>query len=221
MKLLVIEDDNKTVSLLQRGLTEEGFVVDCCGNGEDGLHFVLTGYYDLIVLDVMLPRLDGWSVLTQMRRQDCHKPVLMLTARESVEDRVKGLTLGADDYLIKPFAFTELLARIRSVLRRGSAPASDILQFEDLKLDLRRHKTIRGGVSIELSNREILLLELLLRRQGEVLSRTCIEEQVWDMAFDSDSNIVDVYIRRLRSKIDDPFSRKLINTVRGRGYVLR
>ena len=221
MKLLVIEDDNKTVSLLHRGLTEEGFVVDCCGNGEDGLHLVLTGAYDLIILDVMLPGLEGWAVLTEMRRQDCHKPVLMLTAREAVEDRVKGLTLGADDYLVKPFAFTELLARIKSVLRRGSVPASEILQFEDLRLELRRHKTLRGSVSIELSNREILLLELLLRRQGEVLTRTYIEEQVWDMAFDSDSNIVDVYIRRLRSKVDDPFQRKLIHTVRGRGYVLR
>lgn len=221
MKLLVIEDDAKTGRLLRKGLTEQGFVVDVCRSGEDGLHLTVTGEYYLVVLDVMLPILDGWSVLAEMRQQGCHTPVLMLTARDSVEHRVKGLTLGADDYLIKPFAFAELLARIRSVLRRGSLLAPEILQFEDLRLDLRRHKAIRGKVSIELSNHEILLLELLLRHQGEVLSRTYIEEQVWDIAFDGDSNVVDVCVWRLRSKVDGPFPRKLIHTVRGRGYVLK
>jgi two-component system copper resistance phosphate regulon response regulator CusR len=221
MKLLVIEDDPKTGRLLQKGLTEEGFVVDICRKGDDGLHHALVGDYDLIVLDVMLPGLDGWSILAEMRRQGCATPVLMLTARDAVEHRVKGLTLGADDYLVKPFAFSELVARIRSILRRGVAPVPDVLKFGDLHLEPRRHKATRGDISIELSNREILLLELLLRHQGEVLSRSYIEDRVWDMAFDSDSNVVDVYVRRLRAKIDEPFPRKLIHTVRGRGYVLR
>jgi two-component system, OmpR family, copper resistance phosphate regulon response regulator CusR len=221
MKLLVIEDDVKTGKLLEKGLNEEAFVVDLCRDGEDGLHLALTGDYDLIILDVMLPGRAGWSVLAEMRRQGCPTPVLMLTARDAVEHRVKGLTLGADDYLVKPFAFSELLARIRSVLRRGAVTAPDVLRYDDLRLELRRHRATRGDISIELSNREILLLELLLRHQGEVLSRSYIEDQVWDMAFDSDSNVVDVYVRRLRAKIDEPFPRKLIHTVRGRGYVLR
>ncbi len=221
MKLLIVEDDHKTVKYLQKGLTEEGFVVDACDNGEDGLEYALDNQYDLIVLDIMLPGRDGWSVLVEMRRRDCNTPVLILTAREAVEYRVRGLSLGADDYLIKPFAFAELLARIRCVLRRSSTLKPEALNFEDLFVDPRRHKALRGNVNIDLSTKELLLLELLVARSGEVLSRTFIAEQVWDMAFDADSNVVDVNIRRLRAKIDDPFPRKMIHTVRGRGYVIR
>lgn len=221
MKLLVVEDDAKTVRLLVKGLTEEGFAVDFCRDGESGLDLALAANHDLIILDVMLPLMDGWSLLTRVRQLCCLTPVLMLTAHDSVEHRVRGLSLGADDYLIKPFAFAELLARIRSILRRSSVPDPGVLCFADLQVDVRRHKVVRGKATIELSTKEILLLELLLRHQGEVLSRTYIAEQVWDMNFDSDSNVIDVNIRRLRSKADDPFLRKLIHTVRGRGYVLR
>jgi len=175
----------------------------------------------LIVLDVMLPGRDGWSILESYRRGGGQAPVLFLTARDAVEDRVKGLDLGADDYLVKPFAFSELLARVRSLLRRRGAANADLLQFADLSLHVRRHQVMRSGVPIELTPKEFLLLALLLEHQGNVLSRTLIAEQVWDMAFDSDSNVVDVHIRRLRAKVDDPFERKLIHTVRGLGYVLR
>ena len=221
MKILVVEDDPKTASLMLKGLSAEGFIVDVCNNGEDGLEQVNALEHDLLILDVMLPKLDGWSVLTQMRSKGNPTPVVMLTARDAVEQRVKGLSLGADDYLTKPFAFSELVARIRNVLRRTTATANDEISFEDLRIDRRRFRVTRANMPIELSSKEYKLLELLLSHHGEILSRTFISERVWDMNFDGDSNVVDVNIRRLRAKIDDPYSRKLIQTVRGRGYVIR
>lgn len=221
MKLLVVEDDEKTVRLLKQGFGEHGFVVDDCRNGVDGLESALSQAYDMIVLDVMLPEKDGWTVLAQLRAADRDTPVVMLSARDSVEYRVKGLTTGADDYVIKPFAFSELIARINSILRRRRQAAPEILEFEDISVDPQRFIVEREGQPLDLTSKEFLLLELLLRHQGEVLSRTFIAEQVWDMAFDGDSNVVEVNIRRLRGKIDDPFERKLIHTIRGRGYVIR
>ena len=220
MKILVVEDDPNTVLYLQKGLTENGFVVDVANGGETALNFAGAREYDLVILDVMLPGRDGWTVLKDLRILGIQMPVLFLTARDAVEDRVKGLELGADDYLIKPFAFSELLARVRNVLRRSGKPQSDLLRVADLEIDLVRHKATRGAQRIDLRPKELALLTLLARRTGEVLSRTFIAEQVWDMNFDSDSNVVDVHIRRLRSKIDDPFERKLIHTVWGAGYVL-
>ena len=220
MKLLLAEDDEKTAASLRVGLTEQGFVVDVTRNGDEALHLAQTIGYSLIVLDVMLPGRDGWSILESYRRGGGQAPVLFLTARDAVQDRVKGLDLGADDYLVKPFAFSELLARVRSLLRRRGTSNAELLQFEDLSLQVRRHQVMRSGVPIELTPKEFLLLALLLEHQGNVLSRTLIAEQVWDMAFDSDSNVVDVHIRRLRAKVDDPFPLKLIRTVRGVGYGL-
>jgi two-component system copper resistance phosphate regulon response regulator CusR len=221
MKLLVVEDDQKTRDFLRKGLEEQGYVVDVSANGFDGASLATGSIYDLIVLDVMMPVRDGWWAISEIRRQGCETPVIMLTARESIESRVTGLNLGADDYLVKPFAFSELLARIRTILRRTGNIKPEVLKLEDIELDPRRHEVKRGTEKIELSAKEFLLLELLLRHQGEVLSRTYISEQVWDIRFDSDSNVVDVNIRRLRAKVDDPYSRKLIHTIRGRGYVAR
>jgi two-component system copper resistance phosphate regulon response regulator CusR len=220
MRVLIVEDQEKTVDFLRRGLTENGFVVDVARNGIDGQHLALTADYDLIVLDVMLPGRDGWQVLEELRRQGKHTPVLFLTARDHVEDRVRGLELGADDYLIKPFAFSELLARVHALVRRGAAHEPSVLRADDLEVDLLRRRVTRGGRRIDLTAKEFVLLALLLRRQGEVLSRTLIAEQVWDMNFDSDTNVVEVAVRRLRAKVDDPFPRKLIHTLRGMGYVL-
>ena len=221
MKLLVIEDEAKTADYLHQGLSEAGFVVDLARNGLDGHHLAMTGDHELIVLDVMLPDVDGWRILRALREAGRDVPVLFLTARDSVDDRVKGLELGADDYLVKPFAFTELLARVRTLLRRGRNPAlAEKLQVADLVLDLPRRRASRGGMRINLSNKEFALLELLVRRQGEVLPRSLIASQVWDMNFDSDTNVIDVAIRRLRTKVDDAFSPKLIRTVRGMGYTL-
>jgi two-component system copper resistance phosphate regulon response regulator CusR len=220
MKLLVIEDERKTAAYLRKGLTENGFAVDAAGRGEDGLRLAREGDYDLIILDVMLPGQDGWSVLAELRRGGLHTPVLFLTARDSVRDRVKGLELGADDYLVKPFAFSELLARVRSILRRGPPRPPEAVRVADVELDLLRQRATRAGRRLDLTPKEFGLLSLLARRAGEVLSRALIAEQVWDMTFDSGSNFVDVHVRRLRSKVDDPFERKLIHTVRGVGYVL-
>ena len=220
MKLLVIEDDRKTAGYLRKGLTESGFIVDVAPHGADGLHLALTGDYEVIILDVMLPGADGWTVLETLRRAGKQSPVLFLTARDSVTDRVKGLKLGADDYLVKPFAFSELLARIESILRRGPTRQTDLTLVADLAIDRVRSRVTRGGQRIELTPKEFQLLSLLARRSGEVLSRTILAELVWDMNFDSDSNVVDVHVRRLRAKVDDRFGRKLIHTVRGRGYVL-
>jgi two-component system copper resistance phosphate regulon response regulator CusR len=220
MKLLIIEDEPKTVAFLRQGLTENGFVVDTARDGDDGLHQARAGDYALIVLDVLLPGRDGWSVLAELRQAGRQTPILLLTARDAVDDRVKGLELGADDYLIKPFAFSELLARIRSVLRRSPGHQPEVIRVAELELDLARHRATRAGQRLDLTAKEFALLALLARRAGEVLPRTLIAEQVWDMNFDSDSNVVDVHIRRLRGKVDEPFDRKLIHTVRGAGYVL-
>jgi len=220
MKILIVEDEQKTGDYLKQGLTEAGFVADLARDGVDGLHLALTGDYDLAVLDVMLPRLDGWQVLQEIRHKGQHLPVLFLTARDQVEDRVKGLEYGADDYLVKPFAFSELLARVRALLRRGKTSEPELLQIADLELDLLRRRVSRAGRRIDLTAKEFALLELLLRRQGEVLPRSLIASQVWDMNFDSDTNVIEVAVRRLRAKIDDDFEPKLIRTVRGMGYVL-
>ncbi len=220
MRILIVEDDKKTASYLKKGLSENGFVVDLAHGGNDGLHLAITGSHDLIVLDVMLPEIDGWSIASEIKRKKKQTPILFLTAKDSTRDKVKGLELGADDYLVKPFAFSELLARIRSILRRGPIQQNEVLTIADLTIDATRHKTVRAGKSLDLTQKEFLLISLLARRKGEVLSRTLIAEQVWDINFDSDSNIVEVAIRRLRAKVDDPFSTKLIRTVRGIGYVL-
>ncbi|WP_275098310.1 heavy metal response regulator transcription factor [Sedimenticola hydrogenitrophicus] len=221
MKILVMEDEPKTGTYLKKGLTEAGFMVDLAVNGLDGLHLALTEAYDLAILDVMVPDIDGWQVLHGIRRAGKEMPVLFLTARDQVEDRVKGLELGADDYLVKPFAFTELLARVRTLLRRGAkTKESTSLKIADLELDLLRRRVVRAGRRIDLTAKEFALLELLLRRQREVLPRSLIASQVWDMNFDSDTNVIEVAIKRLRMKIDDGFEPKLIHTVRGMGYVL-
>jgi two-component system copper resistance phosphate regulon response regulator CusR len=220
MRILVIEDEVKTASYLHKGLTEQGFVVDLAMWGDKGLHLALEFPYDLLIIDIMLPGRDGWSIVSELRKHGRQTPVLFLTARDSVADRVRGLDLGADDYLVKPFAFSELLARIRSILRRGSARQPALIRIADLELDLQRHKAFRAGSVLDLTPKEFLLLSFLARREGEILSRTLIVEHVWDMNFDSDTNVIDVHIRRLRSKVDDPYDRKLIHTVRGMGYVL-
>jgi len=220
MKILIVEDEPKTGAYLQQGLVEAGFVVDLARDGLDGLHMALNGDYDLIVLDVMLPSLDGWGVLRTVRRSGREMPVLFLTARDQVEDKVRGLELGADDYLVKPFAFSELLARVRTLLRRGKSKEPEIFSAGDLELDLLRRRVTRAGTKIDLTAKEFALLELLLRRQGEVLPRSLIASQVWDMNFDSDTNVIAVAVRRLRAKVDEPFEPKLIRTVRGMGYVL-
>ncbi|MBS1230575.1 MAG: two component heavy metal response transcriptional regulator, winged helix family [Proteobacteria bacterium] len=221
MRLLIVEDEAKTGDYLQQGLQEAGFVVDLARDGRDGLHDALCIDYDLLILDVMLPGLDGWGVLRGIRAAGKDFPVLFLTARDEVDDRVRGLELGADDYLVKPFAFAELLARVRTLLRRqGRGREPEVLRAADLEVDLRRRRVSRAGQRIELTAKEFALLELLLRRQGEVLPRSLIASQVWDINFDSDTNVIDVAVRRLRAKVDDDFAPKLIRTVRGMGYVL-
>ena len=220
MRILLVEDDRKTAAYLRKGMRENGFVVDDAAEGVEGLHLASSREYDLIVLDVMLPGRDGWSVLEGLRSAGRRTPVLFLTARDGVEDRVRGLNLGADDYLVKPFAFSELLARIGSILRRGPARAPESIRVADLEVDAVRHRASRSGRRLDLTPKEFALLSLMARRRGEVLSRTLIAEQVWDMNFEGDSNVVDVHVRRLRSKVDEPFGRPLIHTVRGTGYVL-
>ena len=221
MKILIVEDEVKTGNYQRQGLTEAGFVVDLARDGVDGLHLALSEDYDLAIIDVMLPGIDGWQVLQGIRRAGMEMPVLFLSARDSVDDRVKGLELGADDYLVKPFAFAELLARVRTLLRRGGkAKEAETLRAADLELDLLRRRVTRAGQRIDLTAKEFSLLELLLRRQGEVLPRSLIASQVWDMNFDSDSNVIEVAVRRLRAKVDDGFEPKLIRTARGMGYVL-
>ncbi len=221
MKVLVVEDEIKVGDYLKQGLSEAGFIVDLTRNGLDGYHLAMTEQFDLIILDVMLPDIDGWHILKSLREATKNVRVLMLTARDSVEDRVKGLELGADDYLVKPFAFVELLARVRTLLRRGGGVESQTtLSVADLELDLIRRRATRGGQRIALTAKEFALLELLIRHRDEVLPRSLIASQIWDMNFDSNTNVIDVAIRRLRAKIDDNFGEKLIHTVRGMGYVL-
>jgi len=219
MRILVVEDELKTADYLRKGLAESGYLVEVALNGLDGLHLIQESEFDLIILDVMLPGLDGWQLLQVIRRK-LQTPVLFLTARDAVEDRVKGLELGADDYLVKPFSYAELLARVRTLLRRGPPREVERFRVADLELDLLRRRVTRAGERVNLTNKEFALLHLLLSREGEVLSRAYIASQVWQMNFDSDTNVVDVAIRRLRAKIDDPYPLKLIHTVRGMGYVL-
>ncbi|MEK7346960.1 MAG: heavy metal response regulator transcription factor [Pseudomonadota bacterium] len=221
MKILIVEDEPKAGDYLRQGLREAGYVVDLVDNGTDGLHQGLEGDHDLLILDVMLPGLNGWEILKRLRSKGREMPVLFLTARDQVEDRVKGLELGADDYLVKPFSFAELLARVRIILRRGrSGPEATSIQVADLELDLLRRRVTRSGKRIDLTAKEFGLLELLMRRQGEVLPRSLIASQVWDVNFDSDTNVIEVAMRRLRAKIDEGFEPRLIQTVRGMGYVL-
>ena len=219
MRLLLAEDEAHAGEYLVKGLGENGFVVDWVRNGTDALHHATTAAYDLIILDIGLPGMDGWSVLKEIRKHH-HTPVLFLTARDRVEDRVRGLEIGADDYLVKPYAFSELLARVRALMRRGKDREHDILHMADLEVHLLRRRVERAGQRVDLTAKEYALLLLLMRRHGEVLSRTMIAEQVWDMNFDSDTNVVEVAVRRLRAKIDEPFPQKLIHTVRGFGYVM-
>ena len=221
VNILIVEDEPKTGEYLRQGLREAGFTVDLATRGNDGLHLALEGQHDLIILDVMLPELDGWQVLKGLRSVGRDMPVLFLTARDQIEDRVRGLELGADDYLVKPFSFAELLARVRVILRRGR-PALEptTLQLADLELDLLRRRVSRSGKRIDLTAKELGLLELLMRRQGEVLPRSLIASQVWDLNFDSDTNVIDVAVRRLRVKVDEGFEPRLIHTVRGMGYVM-
>jgi two-component system copper resistance phosphate regulon response regulator CusR len=221
VKILIVEDEPKTGDYLRLGLREAGFVVDLVQDGLDGLHLGIEGDQDLIILDVMLPRMDGWGVLQALTQAGIRTPVIFLTAKDQVEDRVRGLELGAADYLVKPFSFAELLARVRNVLRRGpTATESSVLQVADLEVDLLRRRVSRAGKRIDLTPKEFGLLELLVRRQGEVLPRSLIASLVWDMNFDSDTNVIEVAVRRLRAKVDEGFEVRLIQTVRGMGYVL-
>ena len=224
MRLLLVEDQTMAADYIAKGLRENDFVVDVAHDGVDGLHFLLTNDYDLAILDVMLPGMNGWKILELARQAGKMTPVMFLTARDDVEDRVCGLELGAEDYLIKPFSFSELLARVRVIMRRGAPHAASseeaVLQISDLQLDFLKHRASRNGKRIELTQKEFLLLSLLMRRRGEVLSRTVLAEQVWDMNFDPEPNVIDVAVRRLRSKIDDGYEVKLLHTIRGAGYVL-
>jgi two-component system copper resistance phosphate regulon response regulator CusR len=219
MRILVIEDEAKTGEYLLNGLTEAGYVVDVAANGIDGLHLAQEMQYDLILLDVMMPEMDGWTVMQKLGART-NTPVLFLSARGTLEDKLKGLDLGADDYLVKPFSFAELLARIRIILRRGQPQKQeeDVFEVGDLRIDVQKRRVERGGVRLTLTNKEFNLLQFFVQHQGQVLSRALIASRVWDMNFDSDTNVVDVAVRRLRQKVDEPFSVRLIHTVHGVGY---
>ncbi|EGQ8284442.1 DNA-binding response regulator [Vibrio parahaemolyticus] len=224
MKILIVEDEHKAGEYLQKGLIESGYVVDLVHDGVDGLYQATSEEYDLILLDIMLPKLDGWQVLNTLRSSGIHTPVIMLTAKEQVEDRVRGFELGANDYVVKPYAFAELLARVQNVFRHHIAAqvvaSPQTLRVADLELDMIKRVATRAGQSMSLTAKEYALLELLMRKTGQVLSRTTIASLVWDMNFDSDTNVIDVAVKRLRSKVDKPFDRPLIHTVRGMGYKL-
>jgi two-component system, OmpR family, copper resistance phosphate regulon response regulator CusR len=220
MHILIVEDEMKTAAFIKKGLNESNFTTDIAENGRDGLDLALNREYDLILLDVMLPGIDGWEVLKRLRAHGKETPVMLLTVLSDVDDRVKGLELGADDYLTKPFAFSELLARIQTIMRRGPVRTPEVLRIGDLEIDFMAHRVSRNRIRIDLTPKEFALLSLLARRAGEVLSRTRIGERIWDIGFETDTNVVDVHMRRLRGKVDDPFETKLIHTVRGIGYVL-
>ncbi|MFW1710679.1 response regulator [Vibrio parahaemolyticus] len=224
MKILIVEDEHKAGEYLQKGLIESGYVVDLVHDGVDGLYQATSEEYDLILLDIMLPKLDGWQVLNTLRSSGIHTPVIMLTAKEQVEDRVRGFELGANDYVVKPYAFAELLARVQNVFRHHIAAqvvaSPQTLRVADLELDMIKRVATRAGQSMLLTAKEYALLELLMRKTGQVLSRTTIASLVWDMNFDSDTNVIDVAVKRLRSKVDKPFDKPLIHTVRGMGYKL-
>jgi two-component system copper resistance phosphate regulon response regulator CusR len=221
MRILVLEDEKKTAAFLGKGLREAGFEVDVAHDGESGLERARAKKFDLLIVDIMLPQKDGWEVVSALKADGVRTPILFLTARDSVRDRVKGLELGADDYLVKPFAFSELLARVRSVLRRSPQRDPEHLRIADLEIDMQRHRATRSGDPVSLTPKEFLLLAYLVRSAGEVVSRAEIAAQVWDIGFKTDTNVVDVVVRRLRSKVDDPFKTKLIQTIRGVGYVLK
>jgi two-component system copper resistance phosphate regulon response regulator CusR len=221
MRVLLIEDKKKTAAFLAKGLQEDGFTVEIAQDGETGLELARASKHDLLIVDVMLPKMDGWTVVAELRKSGMQTPILFLTARDSVRDRVKGLELGADDYLVKPFAFSELMARVRSVLRRSPTEQQERLRIEDLDIDTRRNKATRSGTALNLTAKEFLLLAHLVRSAGAVVSREEIAQQVWDINFATNTNVVDVMVRRLRAKVDDPFETKLIHTVRGAGYVLK
>lgn len=220
MKILLVEDEAKTGDYLKKGLSEAGYITDWVQDGLSGVHMALEEEYDLLILDVMLPNLNGWQILETLRKAKKNMPVLFLSARDDISDRVKGLELGADDYLVKPFAFAELLARIKTLLRRSRLGEDDVLIVADLELNIRKRRVCRAGKRIDLTAKEFALLELFMTREGEILPHTLIASQVWDMNFNSDTNVIEVAIRRLRHKIDTPFEHKLIHTVRGMGYVL-
>ncbi len=220
MRVLLVEDNLKTLSYLQQGLSENNFIVDTAQEGQTGLFLAENDIYDLIILDVMMPKIDGWSLIKKLREKNRTVPVLFLTARDELNDKIKGFELGADDYLVKPFAFSELLVRMRALIRRKNSAPVDVLQVADLKLDPIKHKAIRGENLLQLTQKEFLLLSLLMKKTGEALSRTLIAEQVWDINFDSDTNVIDVAIKRLRAKVDGDSEKKLIHTIRGVGYVL-
>lgn len=218
-RVLVIEDEPKSAGYLHQGLTESGFLPTVVGDGDDGLAHAQSGTYAVVILDVGIPKRDGWAVMAELRRAGSHPPVLFLTACDAIDDRVRGLELGADDYLVKPFAFSELLARLRSLVRRGQGRSHELLTIADLTVDVSRQRVMRAGIRLELTTTEFLLLSFLLRHTGEPITRRMLAEQVWDMRYDSETNVVEVGIRRLRAKVDDPFPVKVIHTVRGIGYV--
>ena len=221
MRILVVEDERKVASFVKKGLEEEGYAVDVAPDGERAIYFAETNDYDVIILDWMIPKGDGLSVLRHLRGSGVATPVILLTAKDAVNDKVQGLNSGADDYLTKPFEFAELLARVRALFRRGKSDQPTVLEVCDLRMDLLGRKVARGGVPVDLTAKEYSLLEYFMRNAGKVLTRTMIAEHVWDVHFDSDTNVIDVYVNYLRNKIDKPFEPKLLQTVRGVGYVLK